>query len=537
MTKGLRIGSTVIAAIFMFACGRQEPTATPRTAPKPAIKAPLDQAPKSVESGGTAEPMVPPIARDLPAIAEEKTLRVLFTFNSTGYFLYRGETMGYDYELLQRFAQARKLRLKIVVVRDSRALIQTLNRGDGDIVAAQLVRPTRDPDVLFTQGLYETSPVVVQRKGEERDKDVPSTVDNALEREQRETTPEQIEIRARLVSTPGELAGRRVHMARNSPYRRRLMELNHELSDDVEVVEVDESTDRLIQELSEGVIGYTVAAENVASLKAAEYTNLIVRPALGPPEHVVWAVRRNSPELVKSLDEWLAAARKSGLLRVLYQKYFLDRRGFRKRTSSEFLTSETGRLSPWDDIFKRYAKIPGWDWRLLASQAYQESRFNVSAKSWAGATGLMQIMPATARELRINPSDPRQSVEGASRYLFKLDKYWMKRIPSEKERIKFILGSYNVGMGHVEDACRLATKNGDDPGSWDDVSYWLIRKSKRDVYNDPVVKYGFARGTEPVSYVDFILERYDNYKEFVKEDLAPEPEAAPVGTSSTTTGL
>jgi membrane-bound lytic murein transglycosylase F len=130
----------------------------------------------------------------------------------------------------------------------------------------------------------------------------------------------------------------------------------------------------------------------------------------------------------------------------------------------------------------------------------------------------MQIMPRTARELRVDPDDPEQSVEGACRYLSRLDDAWQEPVAREEERIKFTLASYNVGLGHVQDAVRLAQKNGDDAASWEDVAYWLIRKSKRDVYNDPVCKYGFARGAEPVGYVDTILGRWDHYREFVKDE-------------------
>src|SRR5207237_6995736 len=125
-------------------------------------------------------------------------------------------------------------------------------------------------------------------------------------------------------------------------------------------------------------------------------------------------------------------------------------------------------------------------------------------------------MPRTARSLKVNPRDPRASVEGACRYLWQMDSAW-KSIANEDERIKFILASYNVGTGHVQDAVRLAEKFGDDPKSWDDVAYWLVRKSKRNVYNDPVVKHGYARGTEPVAYVDQILGRFENYRQFVEE--------------------
>ena len=503
----------LLAASTAIGCGsREEKRASP---PAPKTTSPT---PKPLEGGRTAAPKVEPVARDLTEIRGERDLRVIFTWNSTGYFIFRGDAMGFEYELLSRFAKANGLHLKPVLAKDSATLFDLLNRGEGDVVAAQLVAPANESEVLVTNGLYATSPVVVQKSGDITRGRSPA-VAKALKREERETgIPAEIEIRARLISTPAELAGKPVHVARSSPYRPRLLELNQELSDDIEVVEVDESTDKLIQRLAEGEIVFTVAAENLAALKQAEYTNIVIKPALGEPQQVVWAVRRTSPQLHDALNTWLAAKSSQQLRAVLYRKYFLDRRRFVSRASSRYLTSETGTLSPYDDMFREYARIPGWDWRLVASQAFQESRFNPNARSWAGAAGLMQIMPRTARELRVNPHDPRQSVEGACRYLWKLDDYWKNVIPAEKERIKFILGAYNVGLGHVQDARRLAEKHGDDPASWEDVGYWLIRKSKRNVYNDPVVKYGFARGVEPVTYVESILDRFEHYKAFVKAE-------------------
>jgi len=206
--------------------------------------------------------------------------------------------------------------------------------------------------------------------------------------------------------SPSELSGQHVDIPRTSPYRQRLIELNNELTQDIDVVEVDESSDRLIQKLAEGEIAFTVAAENVAALKTGEYANLIIKPAIGPPQPVVWALRRNSPRLLATLNQWLAGKRKSGLLTVLYRKYFLDRTAYQARTSSPFLAAETGTLSPYDAWFRKFASIPGWDWRLIAAQAFQESRFNPKAHSWAGAVGVMQIMPRTARQLGVNTADP-----------------------------------------------------------------------------------------------------------------------------------
>ena len=502
--------AAVAMVIALAACQKSEPP----PAPPKAVVTNTSAVPKPLEARQPAAPKREPVARDLDAIRQAGVLKALFTFNSTGYFIYRGETMGYEYELLSMFARDNNLRLVPSVIRDSKGMFERLNAGDGDVIAAQLVATTNASEIAMTTGLYATAPVVVQRSDEKPRGSTPA-VSTAIAREERETTPSTINVKARLVSAPGELAGKRVHVPRTSPYRANLLELNDELSQDIDVVEVDDSSDRLIQKLAEGVIGYTVAAENVAALKAGEYTNLVIKPAIGPPQPIVWALRRNSPVLLQTLNQWIETKRKSGLLAVLYRKYFLDRRGFQKRSTSQYLTSETGTLSPFDNLFRDYAKTLGWDWRLVAAQAYQESKFNPNARSWAGATGLMQVMPLTARQMKINPNDPRQSVEGACRYLADLDAQWRSSVKDDAERIKFILGSYNVGLGHIQDAVRLARKNGNDANSWDDVGYWLIRKSKRAVFTDPVVKHGYARGTEPVAYVDQILSRWANYKQFV----------------------
>ena len=505
-----------IALIALPACQRHAP---PRRHAAPQV-ANTSRVPKPSEGKSAKPPTTAPIDRDLEAITASRTLNVIFTFNSTGYFIYRGQTMGYEYDLLNLFARESNLRLNPIVVRDSKVLFEKLNRGEGDVVAAALAATTNQTEVAMSDTLYSTAPVVVQRKGIAPEAGASPAVATAVARQQQETTAQTIQVRARLVTTPKELAGTRVHMPRNSPYLRQLLELNNAVNNDIDVVEVDESSDKLIRRLAAGQIAYTVATDNLAALKAGEFTNIVFRPAIGPPQPIVWAVRRNAPALLKGLNDWLAAKRKSGLLAGLYRRYFLDRLAFRERGQSQYLTGETGTLSPFDPWFREYAKILGWDWRLVAAQAYQESRFNPLAHSWAGAVGLMQIMPLTARQMRINAADPRQSIEAACRYLSQFDNTWKSSIVNDSERVKFILASYNVGLGHVQDAVRLAEEHGDNPKSWEDVAYWLVRKSSRSVYNDPVVKHGFARGTEPVAYVDAILSQFANYREFVKAEPA-----------------
>ena len=467
-------------------------------------------------------PIAPPISRDLAQIRERGSLVVLAPYNSTTYFIYQGEPLGYEYELLRAFAKDLGVNLKMIVVTDPKSLFPLLNSGDGDIAAARLIPPVGptgeledQSPVAFTRALYRTEPVLVQQ-GE-----APSAAgegaEKALAPGPADPLPE-VDIQARLVTRASQLAGRTVNLPEQSAYRRTLIELSDEISGDIHVVEMGEKIqdETLAQKVARGEVQFTVMQKNLADLKEAEFKNLKVRPILGQTHKVAWAVRKNSPELMKELNRWIEEKKTGPLFNNLYQKYFIDRQRYLERVQSEYLTSTTGKLSEFDPVIKQYAAELGWDWRLLASQAFQESRFKPEARSWAGATGLLQLMPATAREFGVtNALDPADNVQGAVKFIKWLQRYWEKRIPDENERLKFVLASYNTGAGHVEDAQRLTEKYGGNPQKWDDVSYWLLQKSTQQYSGDAVVKFGFCRGLEPVNYVTNILERFDHYKQFV----------------------
>jgi membrane-bound lytic murein transglycosylase F len=459
-------------------------------------------------------PLVEPVRRDLAEVKAGGTLTVLAPYNSTTYFIYRGEPFGYEYELLQAFAREQNVTLKMIVVTDRKSLYALLNSGEGDIAAGRLVpTPEDEAHVSFTRALYRTEPALVQQESP------PATAgraEQALKPGPADELPE-MDIQARLVTRPAQLAGKTVTVPEQSPYRRTLVELADDVGD-IHVVEMgDEIHDEaLAQKVARGEVQFTVMQENLAELKEAEFKNLKVRPVVGGSHSVVWAVRRNAPELSDKLNEWIERKQNGTLFDRLYKKYFIDYRTYIERISSAYLTSATGKLSEYDELIKRFAPEVAWDWRLLAAQMYQESRFKPDARSWAGAQGLLQLMPATARQYGVHNSlDPADNVQGAVKFLAWLDRYWRERIPDENERRKFILASYNCGAGHVDDAQRLTEKNGGDPLSWNDVSYWLLQLSSQQYTNDPVVKFGFCRGIEPVNYVSFILERFEHYKQFV----------------------
>ena len=462
-------------------------------------------------------PMVEPVKRDLAEIKQRGTLVVLAPYNSTTYFLYRGEPLGYEYELLQTFAKEHELALKIIVVTDPKSLFPLLNGGDGDIVADRLIPTEEDKQyVSFTHALYRTEPALVQQA--EPPSEAGPVAEKALTPGPAQDDLPEIDIQARLITKPTQLSGETVHLPEKSPYRRTLVELADSVSGDIHIVETSGQIqdEALAQKVAKGEVEFTVMQSNLAELKEAEFKNLRVRPIVGRSHSVAWAVRKNAPELMSELNRWIEEKQNGALFDRLYKKYFIDRRSYKERVESEYLTSSTGKLCEYDQLLKQYASTLNWDWRLLASQAFQESRFKADARSWAGATGLLQLMPRTAQEYGVtNARDPEDNVRGAVRFLAWLSEYWSTRIPNEGERLKFILASYNCGAGHVEDARRLTEKYGGNPVSWDDVSYWLLQKSTQQYSTDPVVKFGFCRGIEPVNYVQLILERFDHYRQFV----------------------
>jgi membrane-bound lytic murein transglycosylase F len=469
------------------------------------------------ERVGLADDLPPPVNRPWATIAARDTLVALLTFNSTGYFIHQGEPLGYEYELLDAFAKAKEMALRTIVVTDRQLILEALNLGEGDVAAARIVAlPELQGKVGLTTPLYSTRAVIVQRAPEA----VAAAADSAgLAGDSTDQAdvpiPDSVALSARLLNSPAELAGQEVHVPAGSDYYDRIVELSDSLGENIELVEVEnaEQIEPLIEAVSEGRIRLTISQENLAELSKARFSNIIAQPALGEAEPVAWAVRANDPAILQELNAWLAEPETERLRAQLYTKYFVDRRGYQRRVEDELFASETGQISQFDSLLAREAKGIGWDWRLLAAQVAQESRFDPRARSWAGARGLLQLMPRTAREVGVrNPTDPTENVAGGVRYLARLSELWRDDIPDEAERLKFVLASYNAGRGHVLDAQRLAEKHGDDPQRWDDVAYWLLQKSKPSVYRDRVVRYGYVRGLEPVQYVSRILERYDRYR-------------------------
>lgn len=431
--------------------------------------------------------------KDLPQIRESGRMVVVTDFNSINYFIYRGRPMGFQYELLQELADYLGLELEVKVNNNLQENFESLVKGDVDLIASNLtITKSRKEMVAFTVPHSQTTQVLVQRvaeKSKENSTGIPGLIRNPL-----------------------ELTGKTIHVLKNSAYLTRLHSLSEEIGENINIIETDIETEQLIRMVAKGEIEYTVADENIARVNKTYYPGIDIQTSVSFPQNQAWAVRKEANELRKEIDTWFKDFQSSSLYAILYNKYFESSRSA-QIVKSEYYYPETGRLSKYDKILKYESAKIGWDWRLLASMVYQESRFNHKVTSWAGAFGVMQLMPVTAKNYGIDEeSSPEENIRAGVRLIKWLDDRFKKEITDENERIKFILASYNVGYGHVTDAIRLTEKYGLNPGVWENnVETFLLKKSEPEFYNDPVVKNGYCRGNETCLYVKEILYRYDHY--------------------------
>ncbi len=437
---------------------------------------------------------------DLEEIEEIDTLRAVTSYSPTSYFLFRGEPMGYNYELLSRFADHLEVELELHVTRSLSRMFEMLQSGEVDLIAHSLtVTGSRAEQVAFTRPLNTTRQVLVQRKP-----------DNWRELRAHE-------IDRQLIRSPLELNGKDIHVRENSAFMRRLENLSDEIGGRINIIEAGEDimTEDLIAKVAEGDIEFTVADKKMARINESYFPNLDSQTEISLPQNLAWAVHPDSQMLLEELNNWLDSFQQQTDYYVIYNKYFENRTAYRNRFRSDLLSIHSGRISPYDELIQGYADQIDWDWRLLAALIYEESRFNPNARSGAGAVGLMQLLPRTARTFGAsNPRDPEQSLRAGIQFIRWLSNYWEEHIEDEEERMKFILASYNTGQGHVQDARRLAQFFGDaDPDIWsNNVERYMLKKSSREYFNHEVVRHGFSRGSEPVNYVDRILYIYDHYQ-------------------------
>lgn len=427
---------------------------------------------------------------DLPQLKDSGRLVVLTLYNSTSYFIYRGQEMGFQYELAQQFAQSLGLKMEVKVAKNVADMERKLINGEGDLIAYNLpITKEGKNRVTYCGNEIITHQVIVQQTG-------------------RQTRP---------LKDVTELIGKEVYV-KPGKYYERLVNLNQELGGGILIKKVTSDSigvEDLIAQVSEGKIQYTVADNDIARLNATYFPNLNIHLSISFDQRSSWAVRRDCPLLAQAANEWQKNNATSPAYTASMKRYFETSKSL---PHSPILSLREGKISHYDELFKKYAKEINWDWRLLASLAYKESNFDTTAVSWAGAKGLMQLMPSTAHAMGMPPGkeqNAEESIKAAVKYLGITTKSFMQ-IP-EPERIHFVLASYNSGIGHVLDAMALAEKYGKKKYVWkDNVEKYILLKSQEEYFTDSVCKYGYFRGTETYTFVRDIMGRYEQYKKKIK---------------------
>jgi membrane-bound lytic murein transglycosylase F len=441
--------------------------------------------------------VIPSVEIDLDSIKARGKLIALTRYSTNSFFIYRGQPMGYEYELLKLFAKEIGVDLEIKIPSTADSLYIMLEEGSGDLIAANLaITKEMSEHILFSEHHNTMRQVLVQK--------LPENYRFMNAKQKREA----------LIQDPIDLIGKLVVVPANSAFHHRLLNLSKEIGGDIIVnTTEDYETEDLIAMVSRGEIEFTIAYENTAELDKSFYKNIDVSVPISFPQRVAWGFRKTSPNLKNAADEWLTKIRRQAAYNTIYNKYYRNSSLQNSRRNSQFYVLETGAISPYDALFKKHEKLPLITWTLLASMAYQESRFDHSAESWAGAQGLMQVMPATGVAMGFpDISTPEKNLRAGIKFLEFVHRYYWKDMQDTSEMIKFMLASYNAGPGHVKDAQRLAGMLGLDSLKWDDNVAVAIRKlSNPEYYYRPEIKHGYCRGDEPFFYVKEIVDRKRMY--------------------------
>jgi membrane-bound lytic murein transglycosylase F len=421
---------------------------------------------------------------DLAEIKKRKVLRVLTRNASTTFFIYRGEQLGFEYELAKEFAKSIGVLLELVIPPSREALIEFLESGKGDLVAAGMTRtPEREKKFAFSAPYQFVNELLIVPAKDQTTKGLP------------------------------DLKGKSIWVRKSSSYYETLMTFRDSLGFKIELLPEDLETEDILAQVGAGKIPATVADSHIVQLELTYNNNIRSAGPLGDVMEIGWMMRKNQPALKTELDAFMKKLYRGTFYNILVSKYFKDSKG--SRADQKLRADRGGRLSPYDDLVKKHSRAHELDWRLITAQMYQESRFDPKAKSWVGAKGLMQVMPRTGAELKIyDLENPDRGILAGTMVMARYSNYFNNPEINARDRIRFALASYNCGPGHVFDGRELAKEMGLDPNKWfGHVEKSMLLLSKRDVAKK--VRYGYCRCEEPVNYVGQIQNRYDHYVQSV----------------------
>ena len=417
------------------------------------------------------------------------TLRVATLYSPTSYFIYRDAMLGFDYSLVSEFAKDNSVAIDLIVASNMDNMINMLENGEVDLVAYEIPITSEYKERVLHCGMKnDNHQVLVQPK-----------------------RGDSVEIK-----DVTQLVGRDVYVEKNSKYQQRIENLNQELGGGIKIHLVEKDTlitEDLIRMVSEGKLPLTVVDSDIARLNKTYFEDLDISLKLSFQQQSSWGVSKSNQKLADIINKWIAKEAPKRKYAEVHKKYFELSKTEKRHYTIDF---SKGYISDYDACFKKYAREAQWDWRLLAAQAYAESKFDSTVVSWAGARGIMQLMPQTATAYGLSMSRIEyidDNVRVAMQVLKKLDSSLAKYVEDPNERLYFVMAAYNSGIGHIYDAIALAQKYGKNPKKWNgNVAEALLMKSKPEYYNDAVCKYGYFRGTQTYDYVIKVMDFYRRCK-------------------------
>ena len=430
----------------------------------------------------------------LQHVQENGVLRAVTNCEVINYNTEKPTPSGFEYELLSDFCKSNGLELEMTVNENLDSCFSLLDSCKVDVVAVG-IGSNKDMKrrYLLTNPILMQKSVLVQRLPKDWNK--MSTAN---------------EVENQLLRSSVDLAGKTIHLPKGSHAIKVLQHLSDQIGDTIYIVECDSlnSVD-LVKAVSSGQIDYTVVEEYVARMASIGLKGLDTKLNVSVEQPLGWAIRNHAGDstLLFALNGWIDNFEQRNLNRIL-AKYVNKGNVFSSRKPMG------GTISEYDDIIKKTAKTIGWDWRLLASLIYQESRFRMDLESEKGAFGLMQLMPVVMEKYGIDyDATPEEQLVAGGQLISFLDDCLENKVTDSVERVKFVLAAYNSGLGHVYDAQRLASKYGKYPDIWDNnVDYFILNKSKKQYYNDTCCKAGYLRGTETYRFVEEVLDRFYQYQ-------------------------
>ncbi len=440
-------------------------------------------------AGGEAQTPVSPVAAAAGVGGPE--LVVLTRNAPTTYYIGRDGPAGPEFELVTDFARHLGIGVRWVIVDALDELFGLLRKGEADLAAAGLSRtPERAQAFLPGPSYQQVREQVVCRRGGKR----PGSLD--------------------------EFDGVELGVADGSSYSERLQRLRRQYPRLNWREFRDVGTEALLEKVWKRELDCTIADSNIVAINRRYFPELVVTFDLGEPVDLVWYMPREHERLQKAVAEWMQGLRASGRLDEIMERYYGYVPLFDYVDTRKFIRRLEERLPRYRALFEAAGKKYGIPWTLLAAQSYQESHWNPRARSPTGVRGIMMLTRHTAREMGVeNRLDPALSIEAGARYLAGL----RRRLPetvSEPDRTWIALAAYNVGMGHIYDARALARRLDHDPDTWQGLKQVLPLLAQKRYYKD--LKYGYARGREPVRYVD----RIRHYEDLLRQRLALRAAAA-----------